>query len=112
MSEKYINAVREASAFGYTPSVRAVLMALASYADDKNGRCWPGYATLASSTSLSRVSIYRAVKTLTQSDLVKIVGKHGQEYTATHVYELNLEAIRSLNPYRNLESNLVLFPGH
>ena len=54
-----------------TPTQKLVLVALADNAQD-DGKAWPGKATIADKTELSRASVYRAIGALVEKGLMAV----------------------------------------
>ena len=61
-----------------SPTVKAVLLAIANYADEE-GICWPSQDQLAEDTELSRHSIMRAIDQLEEMELVSRERRHRKD---------------------------------
>lgn len=91
---------------------KAVLISLLSRAkwSDEHAawRCWPSYSTIASDCSMSRAAIAGALKDLRGSGLY--TSTTDPEVCASAVYELNLNAIRSLRKRNRGEGTFESIP--
>lgn len=58
-----------------SPSVKAVLMAIANYADE-DGMCWPSQEMLAADTELSRHTVMRCMETLEEQGMITRQRQH------------------------------------
>jgi DNA-binding transcriptional regulator YhcF (GntR family) len=65
-----------------SPTVKAVLLAVANYADEE-GICWPSQDQLAEDTELSRHSIMRAIEQLEEMDLLTRERRHRKDGSRT-----------------------------
>jgi hypothetical protein len=63
-------------------TAKAVLLAVAYHAN-RHGRAWPSLATLSCETGLSRSTVQRAIKKLTESGHLQVIHRAGKGVTLT-----------------------------
>ena len=86
---------------GLPTTQKIVLIALADYANDETGECWPAQETIAGLCGMSRKTVNQSVKALTDKGLVKQHGWHGK----TPNYRLNL--LPTVTPVTESYTNLL-----
>jgi len=82
-----------------TPVQKLVLLALANYAGNEEGECWPGRDTLASMTGLSVRSVSRATSELAKQGQLAVEARaRGNGSQASNIYRLSLREDTEATP--------------
>lgn len=76
------------------PTTKLVLLKLADNAND-DGWCWPSQSTLAKHTGLSRKSISRHIKNLSDAGLIEVKHRQRDGVSLPNHYLLNLRGVGS-----------------
>lgn len=78
-----LDAIRAAfEVTGIDPTAKFVLVAIANRAN-ADGRAWPSAAALAADTGLHRASIFRAIDTLVEADVLTVIHRKGRSNVLT-----------------------------
>jgi len=78
---------------GIRPLEKLVLLALANYASNSAGECYPSMATLADDTGMSRDSVIRAIKAMEDAGLLRVIRRREGDVNLPNVYRLALQGV-------------------
>jgi DNA-binding transcriptional ArsR family regulator len=76
---------------------KLVLLALADYASDQDGQCWPSVRSLSAKAELSERAVQQSLKKLADIGLITVRRRSAEGASLTNVYRLNLAAITALH---------------
>ena len=99
MSIKVMNRVWPTEIPG-PPSRKAVLLRLASHADDDGGSAYPSVPSLAAASSMSRRTAASALRDLEQLGAIILIGSGAGGCGITRRYQIDLKRLQELQPYK------------
>lgn len=73
-----------------------ILVMLANYASNEDGRCFPSISTLAEQTEMSRDSVMRAIKSLEVDEFLWVSRRSTDGVNLPNYYTLNLDNLRGV----------------
>lgn len=76
---------------------KLVLLALADYASDADGQCWPAVRSLSAKAELSERAVQQSLRKLTEMGLITVRRRSVEGVSLTNVYRLNLAALTALH---------------
>ena len=74
------------------PTPKLTLLALANFAGNEEGTCWPSIATLQRYTGQSRSTVFKALEHLKAADLIEIEMRSERGRQSSNLYRLRLDA--------------------
>jgi hypothetical protein len=77
---------------------KAVLAALAGFADNDTGECWPSVGTLAIKTGFSTATVKRALRILRKADIISVAAQRETKNGYVNVHRINLDAVLKWGP--------------
>lgn len=84
-----------------SPTQKAVLMALASYAWDDGSSVWVTKATLAADLEMGHRTVQDAIRALVEKGLLIVVGEREIKHGFTVEYRIDLDAVEALEQTRD-----------